>query len=120
MVRVEARRRLPATGIIWREDGLIVTAHHVVKRDDNITIGLADGSSVSASVVGRDPTTDTAVLRAEASSLTPLVESDKKNLGVSTQHVKLPQPLQKESGQKTGLLIISQVQTVDVTVGERP
>jgi len=92
VVRVEARRRLPATGIVWSADGLIITAHHVVKRDDNITIGLADGASVSASVVGRDPTTDTAVLRADASELTPLTESDKKNLGVGHLALALGRP----------------------------
>lgn len=92
VVRVEARRRLPASGIVWSADGLIITAHHVAKRDDNITIGLPDGASVSAAVVGRDPTTDTAVLRAEASDLTPLTESDKKNLGVGHLALALGRP----------------------------
>ncbi len=91
-VRVEARRRLPATGIIWSADGLIITANHVVKKDSNIGIGLADGTAVSASVVGRDPTTDTAILRAEASDLTPLTESDKKNMGVGHLALALGRP----------------------------
>ena len=69
VVRVDARRRLPATGIVWSADGLIVTAHHVVRRDENIEIGLPDGSTVAAEFVGRDPTTDLAVLRADASGL---------------------------------------------------
>src|SRR2546423_14851373 len=69
VVRVEARRRLPATGIVWSNDGLIVTAHHVVERDDNITIGLANGESVSATLVGRDPSTDLAGLRAQSKGL---------------------------------------------------
>jgi S1-C subfamily serine protease len=73
VVRVEARRRLPATGIVWSPDGVIVTAHHVVEQDDPIHIGLADGQTVSATVVGRDPTTDLAVLRAQVTSLTPPV-----------------------------------------------
>ncbi len=71
IVRVEARRRLPATGIVWSEDGIIVTAHHVVQREKKIKVGLADGSTVSAEFVGRDPTTDLAVLRSDASGLTP-------------------------------------------------
>ena len=71
IVRVEARRRLPASGIVWSADGIIVTAHHVVEEDENIGIGFADGRTVSASLVGRDPTTDIAVLRAQASGLTP-------------------------------------------------
>jgi S1-C subfamily serine protease len=69
-VRVEGRRRLPASGIIWSAEGVIVTAHHVVERNDNIRVGLPGGEAVSASVVGRDPTTDLAVLRAEGDGLT--------------------------------------------------
>jgi S1-C subfamily serine protease len=65
VVRVEARRRLPSSGIIWSSDGVIVTAYHVVERDENISVGLPDGQSVPATLVGRDPTTDLAVLRAQ-------------------------------------------------------
>jgi len=63
-VRVEARRRQSATGIVW-ENGLIITAHHVVERSEEIKIGLPDGSTVEATLVGRDPSTDIAILRAE-------------------------------------------------------
>lgn len=69
VVRVEARDRLPASGIVWSSDGIIVTAHHVVERDDNINVGLPDGQSVAATLVGRDPTTDLAVLRAQTRGL---------------------------------------------------
>lgn len=71
IVRVEARRRQSATGVIWSADGLIITTHHVVERDDNIRVGLPDGTTVNAALVGRDPTTDIAILRAETSGLTP-------------------------------------------------
>ncbi len=70
-VRVEGRRRLPASGIAWSRDGLVVTAHHVLEQDEDIRVGLPDGEAVTASVVGRDPTTDVAVLRVEAGDLTP-------------------------------------------------
>ncbi|MCC6616719.1 MAG: trypsin-like peptidase domain-containing protein [Anaerolineae bacterium] len=70
LVRIEARRRSPASGIVWSSDGVLVTSHHVVERDENIRVGLPDGSTVEASLVGRDPTTDIAVLRAQASGLT--------------------------------------------------
>jgi S1-C subfamily serine protease len=69
IVRVEGRRRIPASGIIWSADGVIVTANHVVRRDDRIKIGLADGQTVEASVAGRDPSTDLAVLRVQANEL---------------------------------------------------
>ncbi len=66
VVRVSARRRLPATGIVWSSDGTIVTAHHVVERDDNIEVGLPNGETVSATLAGRDASTDIAVLRTSA------------------------------------------------------
>ena len=69
VVRVEGRRRLSATGIAWSTD-VVVTANHVLERDDNIKVGLPDGKAVKATVAGRDPTTDLAVLRAEGASLT--------------------------------------------------
>jgi S1-C subfamily serine protease len=82
VVRVEARRRLPATGIVWSADGVIVTAHHVVRRDENIQIGLSDGETVPAALVGRDPTTDIAILRADLEGLTPFTEANKQELNV--------------------------------------
>lgn len=72
IVRVEARRRLAASGIIWSADGLIVTAHHTVEKEDNIPVGLPDGQTAAATLVGRDPTTDLAVLRTSAQNLSPL------------------------------------------------
>ena len=71
VVRVEARRRLPASGIVWSADGVVVTAHHVIEREDNIEVGQADGETVAATLVGRDPTTDLAVLRARMDGLQP-------------------------------------------------
>lgn len=66
IVRVEARRRLPASGIAWSTDGLILTAHHVVEATEGIRVGLPGGETVTASVIGRDPTTDLALLRTPA------------------------------------------------------
>lgn len=62
LVAVHARRRIPSSGVIW-SPGVVVTAHHTVQRDDRITVSLADGTSVGATLAGRDPTTDLAVLR---------------------------------------------------------
>jgi len=63
LVRVEGRERLAATGIVWDDAGLIVTAHHVLERDENIKVGFQDGETVAAELLGRDPTTDLALLR---------------------------------------------------------
>jgi S1-C subfamily serine protease len=61
-VLVNARQRLPASGIVFAPDQ-VVTANHVVEVDEGITVMLEDGSEIEASVSGRDPTTDLAVLR---------------------------------------------------------
>jgi len=68
VVRVEGRRRIPASGLVWSGDGLVVTAHHVLERDDNLLVGLGEAQSISASLVGRDPSTDLAVLRIQNAS----------------------------------------------------
>lgn len=70
VVGVSARRGHPASGIVWSADGVIVTAHHVVQRNEDITVTLPDGRAVAATLAGRDPSTDLAVLRAQASGLT--------------------------------------------------
>jgi S1-C subfamily serine protease len=72
IVRVEARRRLASSGIVWSADGLIVTAHHTVEKEDSINVGLPDGQTATATLVGRDPSTDLAVLRVDTKNLNPL------------------------------------------------
>ncbi len=94
VVRVEARRRLPASGIVWSPDGVVVTANHVVERDD-IRIGLPDGRTVPARLAGRDPGTDLAVLRAEAKDLTPPAWAAPDTLQVGTLTLALGRPGQK-------------------------
>lgn len=69
LVRIEGRRRLAASGVVWSEAGLIVTAQHVVQRDKGIRVGLADGAELEAEIVGRDATTDLAVLKVGSKSL---------------------------------------------------
>ena len=89
IVRVEARRRFPATGIVWTRDGIIVTAHHVLEQDDNIRLGLHSGQTVTATLVGRDPTTDLAVLRATAPELVPPVWAEPDGASLCLGHLVL-------------------------------
>lgn len=95
IVRVEGRRRQAATGIVWSADGLIVTAHHVVERDENVKVGLPDGRAISASVVGRDPTTDIAILRVDAGNLTPAEWVEGANVRVGHLVVAVGRPEDK-------------------------
>jgi S1-C subfamily serine protease len=62
VVAIHARRRIPASGVVW-QPGVVVAAHHTIQRDEDITVALHDGSSTTATLAGRDPSTDLAVLR---------------------------------------------------------
>ena len=63
-VLVNARRRIPASGIMYAAD-LVLTAEHVVEKDEDISVVLADGAEIAAKVAGRDAGTDLAVLKLE-------------------------------------------------------
>ena len=63
-VLVNARRRMPASGIAYAAD-LILTADHVIEREEDITVTLDGGTEVSARVAGRDGGSDLAVLKLE-------------------------------------------------------
>src|SRR5262245_24104610 len=61
VVTVHARRRLPSTGIHWRP-GVVATANHTVRVEEDISVTMADGRALPAVLAGRDPGTDLAVL----------------------------------------------------------
>jgi S1-C subfamily serine protease len=67
---VEARRRIPASGIAYAPD-LVLTADHVVEREEDLHILLPDGSQRTASLAGRDPGNDLALLRLSEGGLVP-------------------------------------------------
>jgi serine protease Do len=62
VVAIHARKRIPSSGVVWRDD-VIVSASHTVKRDDAIPVTLPSGDSVTATIAGRDPATDLIALR---------------------------------------------------------
>jgi serine protease DegQ len=70
LVRVDAGHRFGGTGTAWSED-LVLTASHVVERDEDIELGLDGDKTAKANVVGRDESTNLALLRVEGAKLTP-------------------------------------------------
>jgi S1-C subfamily serine protease len=54
--------RAGVSGTIWR-DGLVVTAEHTIRCEQELTTELPTGASAAATVIGRDATTDVALLR---------------------------------------------------------
>ena len=69
-VLVDARRRIPASGIAFAND-MILTADHVVEKEEDIRVLLGDGSELTARLAGRDPGTDLAVLKLSSAGATP-------------------------------------------------
>jgi len=68
VVAVNARPRLPSTGVHWRP-GIIVTADHTVRSAEDLTVVDREGRTLAATLVGRDPGTDLAVLRIQDTAL---------------------------------------------------
>ena len=66
--RVDARNRIAGSGIVWSSEGVVATADHVVEREEDIVVQIG-GSSYQAQLVGRDPSTDLAVLRIQSPQL---------------------------------------------------
>jgi len=67
-VGVNGRRRFGSTGVHWRP-GLVVTADHTIEVDEDLTVTTPDGATLAASVAGRDPAVDLAIVRVDAGVL---------------------------------------------------
>lgn len=91
VVAIHARRRIPSSGVHWRP-GIIVAAHHTIQRDEDITVSLADGSSLSATLAGRDPTTDLAVLKIDGITAPVARQADATGVRVGALVLALGRP----------------------------
>jgi len=87
VLRVDGRC-VGASAVVWSAEGAVVTASHAIGRGEGLTVTLADGRAVKATVAGRDPGTDVAVLRVEATGLAAPRWSEGEGLAVG--HLVLP------------------------------
>jgi S1-C subfamily serine protease len=92
IVRVKGRRRLPASGILWSKEGQIVTAHHVIERDDRLRVGQPGGKDLKAELIGRDPTTDLALLQVDGIDGNPAEQAEIDPLQVGHLVLALGRP----------------------------
>ena len=90
------------TGVIIDNQGHIITNNHVVTLDSavatHITVTLSDGRTAAAQVVGTDPPTDLAVLKIDATNLTPATLGDVSDLQVGEQVVAIGYALDLPGG----------------------
>jgi serine protease Do len=69
-------RRGTGSGIVFAASGAILTNDHVIEHAEAVTVRFQDGRSLPATIAGRDPEADLAVLRVDARDLTPVVFAD--------------------------------------------
>ena len=112
-INVEATQNTPfgpqseegvGSGVIYREDGYIITNNHVVEGASEVNIAFADGTTERAEVVGRDPNTEIAVVRVDRDDLPAAKFSDSDDLVVGQLAVAIGSPSGFESTVTSGVI----------------
>ncbi len=80
------------SGVIFNNDGYIITNYHVIKDAQQMRVLLKDGRDYPATVVGSDPETDLAVLRIIADKLTPIVLSEMETIAIGDVALAIGNP----------------------------
>ena len=106
------------TGIVMSADGLILTNQHVIDECDSVTVVFEDGTEYPAKLIGEDTLTDLALLKIEASGLTPAEFGDSSELRVGDSVAALGNPLSDSFVNSLTDGIISAINR-DVTVNGR-
>lgn len=89
------------SGVIYSEDGYIITNNHVIEDASTIEVTLYDGSSYDATLVASDEQTDLAVIKIDKEGLTPVTIGAMDNLNVGDLVVAIGNPLGTLSGTAT-------------------
>ncbi|MBP7184880.1 MAG: trypsin-like peptidase domain-containing protein, partial [Saprospiraceae bacterium] len=92
------------SGVVVSDDGYIVTNNHVIEGSTNIEVTLADKREFEAKVVGKDPSTDIALLKIEASDLESLVFGNSDSLSVGEWVLAVGNPFNLESTVTAGIV----------------
>jgi S1-C subfamily serine protease len=92
------------SGVIYREDGYIITNNHVVEGASEVNVAFADGTTERAEVVGRDPDTEIAVVRVDRDDLPAAKFSDSDDLVIGQLAVAIGSPSGFESTVTSGVI----------------
>ena len=89
------------SGVVYSEDGYIITNNHVISGASNITVTFHDGTELEATLVATDAQTDVAVIKVDKTGLTPVSFGDMTSLSVGDLAVAIGNPLGTLSGTAT-------------------
>ncbi len=106
------------SGVIIRSDGYIVTNNHVVQDYDEIRVTLYDGTDYPAEIVGRDPGTDLAVIKIEASNLPTIEYADSDKLEIGEWVLAVGNPYEKLSSTVTAGIVSAKGRNLNLLEGE--
>lgn len=93
------------SGVILSKDGYIVTNNHVINGANKITVRTRDGKSYTAKLIGKDSQSDLAILKIDATRLTPAVLGDSGKLEVGDTAIAIGNPLGELGGTVTAGII---------------
>jgi serine protease Do len=99
------RRHGNGAGIVWTADGRIVTNHHVVGRDQQVQVVLADGRELDGAVVARHDTRDLAIVQVSESGLPPVRIGDSSTVRPGQLALALGHPLGYRDSVTMGIIV---------------
>jgi len=92
------------SGVIYKEDGYIVTNNHVAGNAEELTVTLSDGTEYSAELIGADENTDVAVIKVDAQNLTPARITSIENIEVGEIAIAIGSPFGLEQSVTMGVI----------------
>jgi len=102
--RQEADQAGAGSGVVIAPEGYILTNDHVVQNAKKLMVRLTDGTSLSAALIGKDPATDLAVIRANASYLPSSILGSSDRLRVGQLVIAMGNPFGFQSTVSTGVV----------------
>lgn len=101
------------SGIIFEQNGLIVTNNHVIEGGDKITVKLSSGKTLNAKLVGADARTDIAVIKVDAQNLPVAKFGDSSKMKAGDIAVAIGNPLGEYAGSVTAGIISAVNRTIN-------
>jgi serine protease Do len=107
--RIQPEQRASGSGVIIKDDGYIVTNNHVISNGgdgvaEEITVTLSNKKTFKAKVIGRDPSSDLAVLKVDATNLPYMILGNSDNVKLGQWVLAVGYPLSLETTVTAGIV----------------